>query len=100
MCFDRVQIAREKLVGLGTCIGKFTHSGRFRLTVGSLDILAKYAKYKVSRPPIYMCICAHSVCCDIVGYCIKSAWVWGTGGIGRARSEPFGRGLLAVLLVV
>ena len=40
-------VARDKLVALGMCIGKFTHSGKFRLTVGSLDILARYAKYKV-----------------------------------------------------
>jgi hypothetical protein len=40
-------VARDKLVGLGSCIGKFTHNGRFRLTVGSLDVLSKYAKYKV-----------------------------------------------------
>ena len=40
-------VARDKLVGLGVCIGRFTHSGRFRLTVGSLDVLSKYAKYKV-----------------------------------------------------
>lgn len=40
-------VARDKLVGLGVCIGKFTHGGKFRLTVGSLDVLAKHAKYKV-----------------------------------------------------
>ena len=41
------QIARDKLVSLGTCVGKFTHSGKFRLTIGCLDLLAQYAKYKV-----------------------------------------------------
>ena len=41
------QVARDKLVALGTCIGKFTHSGKFRVTVGALDVLAQYAKYKV-----------------------------------------------------
>ena len=40
-------IARDKLVGLGVCIGKFTHGGKFRLTIGGLDVLSKYAKYKV-----------------------------------------------------
>lgn len=43
------QIARDKLVALGTCVGKFTHSGKFHLTIGALDILAQYAKYKVAR---------------------------------------------------
>lgn len=42
-----LQIARDKLVALGTCVGKFTHSGKFHLTIGALDILAQYAKYKV-----------------------------------------------------
>ena len=42
-----LQVARDKLVHLGSCIGKLTHSGKFRLTVGSLDLLAQHAKYKV-----------------------------------------------------
>jgi ribosome biogenesis protein Nip4 len=41
------QVARDKLVHLGACIGKLTHSGKFRLTVGALDILAQHARYKV-----------------------------------------------------
>lgn len=44
-------IPRDKLLSLGTCIGKLTHSGKFRLTVGALDILAKYAKHKVWVKP-------------------------------------------------
>ena len=43
------QIAREKLVSLGTCVGKLTHTGKFRLTIGALDLLAQYAKYKVGQ---------------------------------------------------
>ena len=42
-----VQVARDKLVSLGTPIGKLTHSGKFRLTVGALDVLSRYAKHKV-----------------------------------------------------
>lgn len=41
-------VARKSLVSLGTCIGKFTKSGKFHLQVTALDILAPYAK--VSRP--------------------------------------------------
>lgn len=41
------QVARDKLTALGACIGRFTHSGKFRLTIGALDLLAQYAKYKV-----------------------------------------------------
>ena len=42
-------VARPNLVSLGgTCLGKFSKSGKFRLQISSLDLLAKYAKYKVS----------------------------------------------------
>lgn len=44
-------MAREKLIALGTCIGKFTHSGKFHLTIGALDVLAQHAKYKVWVKP-------------------------------------------------
>ena len=40
-------ISRDKLVHLGTAVGRLTHSGKFRLTVGALDLLAQHAKYKV-----------------------------------------------------
>lgn len=53
-CMDGTQIAREKLVALGTCVGKLTHSGKFRLTIGALDILAQHAKYKVSPRVSYL----------------------------------------------
>jgi hypothetical protein len=42
-----LQIARDKLVSLGTPVGKLTHSGKFRLTIGALDVLSRYAKHKV-----------------------------------------------------
>lgn len=42
-----LQVGREQLVSLGQCIGKLTHSGKFRLTIGALDVLAGHAKYKV-----------------------------------------------------
>ena len=44
-------VAREHLVSLGTCLGKFTHHENFRLTIGALDVLAKHAKNKVRFPP-------------------------------------------------
>ena len=40
-------IARDQLVSLGVCVGKFTHSDKFRLTIGALELLATYAKHKV-----------------------------------------------------
>lgn len=42
-----VSIGRDQLVSLGLCIGKFTHSDKFKLMVGALDLLAAHAKYKV-----------------------------------------------------
>jgi len=44
-------IARDKLASMGACIGKFTHSNKFRLTVGALEILAPFAKSKVWVKP-------------------------------------------------
>ena len=43
-----LQVRRDHLVSLGQQIGKLTHSGKFNLTVGALDLLAAHAKYKVS----------------------------------------------------
>jgi len=40
-------IARENLLSFGTCFGKFTKSGKFRLHITALDYLAPYAKHKV-----------------------------------------------------
>jgi len=42
-------VARPNLISLGTCMGKFSKSGKFKLGVTSLDWLAKYAKYKVGN---------------------------------------------------
>jgi len=43
-------IARPNLSYLGTCLGKFSKTRKFRLHVTALEWLAKYAKHKVSRP--------------------------------------------------
>ncbi|KAK3587306.1 hypothetical protein CHS0354_011287 [Potamilus streckersoni] len=40
-------ISRENLISLGTCFGKFTKAGKFRLHITALDYLAPYAKFKV-----------------------------------------------------
>lgn len=40
-------VARPNLVSLGTCFGKFSKTGKFKLGITALDYLAKYAKYKV-----------------------------------------------------
>ena len=40
-------ISRDSIVSLGTCMGKFSKSGKFKLHITSLDYLAQHAKYKV-----------------------------------------------------
>lgn len=44
-------ISRDQLVSLGVCVGKFTHSDKFRLTIGALELLAAHAKHKVRLAP-------------------------------------------------
>jgi len=43
--------ARENLISLGVCFGKFTKSKKFRLQITALDYLAPYAQYKVWVKP-------------------------------------------------
>ncbi|XP_078440485.1 RNA binding protein [Wolffia australiana] len=40
-------VARDRLVHVGTCIGKFTKGGSFRLTIQGLDLIAAHARRKV-----------------------------------------------------
>ncbi|EEQ39678.1 60S ribosome subunit biogenesis protein NIP7 [Clavispora lusitaniae] len=40
-------VSRDRLMSLGTCFGKFTKTGKFRLHITSLPYLAQYAKFKI-----------------------------------------------------
>ena len=40
-------VARENLLCLGTCIGKFTKTGKFRMHITALDVIAPHARYKL-----------------------------------------------------
>ena len=40
-------VARANLLSLGTCLGRFTKTGKFRLHVTALDVIAPHARYKV-----------------------------------------------------
>jgi len=40
-------VARPNLLSLGTCLGKFTKTGKFRLHITALDIIAPHARYKL-----------------------------------------------------
>jgi len=44
-------IARPNLLSLGTCLGKFTKTGKFRMHITALDIVAPHARYKVWVKP-------------------------------------------------
>ena len=44
-------LPRQALLSLGTCLGKFSKTGKFRLHVTALDYLAPYAAYKVWVKP-------------------------------------------------
>mmetsp|Transcript_83786 Transcript_83786/g.236723 ORF Transcript_83786/g.236723 Transcript_83786/m.236723 type:complete len:181 (+) Transcript_83786:581-1123(+) len=44
-------IGRDNLLAVGTCVGKFTKSGKFHLTIHCLDYLSQYVKYKVWVKP-------------------------------------------------
>ncbi|KAF2086541.1 60S ribosome subunit biogenesis protein NIP7 [Saccharata proteae CBS 121410] len=44
-------VARPNLLSLGTCLGKFTKTGKFRLHITALDIVAPHARYKVWVKP-------------------------------------------------
>ncbi|KAH9947909.1 secretory pathway protein Sec39-domain-containing protein [Amylocystis lapponica] len=46
-----ISVARPNLVSLGTCFGKFSKSGKFKLHITALDYLAQFAKYKVWIKP-------------------------------------------------
>ncbi|KAI9773553.1 MAG: ribosome biosynthesis protein nip7 [Geoglossum simile] len=44
-------VSRDKLLSLGTCLGKFTKTGKFRLHITALDAIAPHARYKVWVKP-------------------------------------------------
>ncbi|KAF7799235.1 hypothetical protein EIP86_010467 [Pleurotus ostreatoroseus] len=46
-----ISVAKPNLISLGTCFGKFSKSGKFKLHITALDYLAQYAKYKVWIKP-------------------------------------------------
>ena len=45
------QIHRKHLVGIGTALARVTHHGNIRIIITALDILAKYAIFKVWVKP-------------------------------------------------
>ncbi|KAI8867806.1 putative NIP7-required for efficient 60S ribosome subunit biogenesis [Ramicandelaber brevisporus] len=46
-----ISVARDRLLSVGICFGKFTKTGKFRLHITALEVLAQYATYKVWIKP-------------------------------------------------
>ncbi|KAJ5918635.1 hypothetical protein N7466_010627 [Penicillium verhagenii] len=46
-----VSIPRASLLSVGTMIGKFTKTGKFRLALTSLDVIAPHARYRLWIKP-------------------------------------------------
>jgi 60S ribosome subunit biogenesis protein NIP7 len=44
-------ISRKSVLSLGTCLGKFTKTGKFRMHITALDVIAPHARYKVWVKP-------------------------------------------------
>ncbi|EAU38851.1 60S ribosome subunit biogenesis protein NIP7 [Aspergillus terreus NIH2624] len=44
-------IARENLLSCGTCLGRFTKSGKFRLHITALSVIAPIARHKLYLRP-------------------------------------------------
>ncbi|KAF4120735.1 60S ribosome subunit biogenesis protein NIP7 [Geosmithia morbida] len=40
-------ISRDKLLSLGVCIGKFTKTGKFRMHITALPVIAPHARHKI-----------------------------------------------------
>ena len=46
-------ISRDNLLSFGTCLGKFTKSGKFRLHITALDYLSQHAQVRVTLSEDY-----------------------------------------------
>lgn len=66
-----ISVARPNLVALGTCFGKFSKTGKFRLHVTALDYLVQYAKYKVSCRFRSMTYFSRSISSVVAGVCVR-----------------------------
>ena len=44
-------VARPNLLSFGTCIGKFSKTGKFRIHITALEIIAPHARYKLWVKP-------------------------------------------------
>lgn len=93
-------INKKQLVAAGTCIGKFQHSGKFRVAVTALPVLAAHARYRVwVRPSAELAFCGARAQRDV----IKSGLLRVTDGIPQyggvivfnEKDQPIGFGVSA-----
>lgn len=49
-------VSRDTLLSLGTCFGKFTKTGKFRLHITALDYIAQYAKVGAGIIAYRLCV--------------------------------------------
>ena len=48
---ESTNFPRSKLISCGICVGRMTHSGKFRLTIHVLEILVQFSTHKVWLKP-------------------------------------------------
>ncbi|KAF3915431.1 hypothetical protein AA313_de0209655 [Arthrobotrys entomopaga] len=44
-------VSRSSLLSIGTCVGKFSKTGKFKLHITALDLIAPHARYKIWVKP-------------------------------------------------
>ncbi|KAI2765329.1 hypothetical protein DTO012A8_9452 [Penicillium roqueforti] len=44
-----ISFPRDQLLSMGTMIGKYTKTGKFRINLTALDLLAQHARYKIAK---------------------------------------------------
>jgi hypothetical protein len=59
-------INKDNLLHCGTCLGKFTKSGKFRLHITALDYLAQYSKVCLRRILLFYVIVEDHPCNSIL----------------------------------
>ena len=70
-------IARSNLISLGTCFGKFTKTGKFRLQITALDYLAPYAKVFITLiTALYMYLAILLIRCHLFKTMLTKGSFW------------------------
>lgn len=46
-----LSVPRDQILSVGTCIGKFSKTGKFRMHITALDVISQHARYKIWIKP-------------------------------------------------